>query len=82
MANVLFMLNACVDCLVFLANGEEPPERPNLRAEIEKAWPFTKWVLEPACDEESEGWFSWSPCDVCGSALGGERHVVVATEKE
>ena len=30
-------------------------------------------VDECYCDTRS---FSWSPCDVCGSNLGGERHAV------
>ena len=72
--------SVCVDCLMFLANGDTPQELDEAGTE--------KWVAEfvrrtegthifLAGPEDCEGWFSWSPCDACGSPLGGDRHPVV-----
>jgi hypothetical protein len=33
------------------------------------------WQAGEECDCERDP-FSWSPCDVCGGNLGGERHAV------
>lgn len=35
--------------------------------EHDKAW--------HACEVDGESHFSWSPCGICGSRLGGDRHV-------
>ena len=60
---------ACVDCTMYLANGDIPAERPNLPAEIHGQWPHdTDLVLGDNADE-----FSWRQCDCCGSKLGGSR---------
>lgn len=71
----------CVDCLMLLANGETDPdwdeaETAEYLARLE-ARGVTGENVTIACDEDCEGWFSWSPCDVCGSTLGGDRHPVV-----
>jgi len=31
-------------------------------------------VCDHCPEDEDEGFFSWSPCDVCGSGLGGNRY--------
>lgn len=77
----------CVDCLMMAANDEAPvdpdPTQPEPWA-IENATDVTMGLLlsehySNDCDEEAEcdcetRDFSWSPCDGCGSTLGGSRH--------
>lgn len=74
---------ACADCLMLLANDETPPEM----SEVETAEYLANVARHTAgsevvvnCPEECEGGFSWSPCDVCGSRLGGDRHPVAFFE--
>lgn len=74
-------LDICVDCLSLMANGTTgdypgAPDDAAHAAEIEARWSGTEITLN--CDEDCEGWFSWSQCDGCGSVLGGERHPAVA----
>lgn len=58
----------CCDCALMIANGETSPdvsvEREKLIAEATAGW-----VLSEGRSE-----FSWSPCDCCGTHLGGSRH--------
>jgi hypothetical protein len=65
----------CTDCLMFAANGWEsdepiPPElldNPDANA----GWRLgAGW----SADDDSEGWFNWSPCDWCRRPLGGDRY--------
>lgn len=76
---------ACVDCLMLLANGETPPEMDENETQswLELIGHRTEgFTVVPACEEECKGSFSMSPCDVCGSHLGGDRHPVVFLPKE
>jgi hypothetical protein len=71
---------ACVDCLMLVANGETPPNMDKVETAEYLARVETRTAgfhVIPACPEDCEGSFSWSPCDVCGSPLGGDRHPVV-----
>lgn len=66
----------CIDCLAMMCNGElgqgdETADMEHAEA-MREAWPDGDIV--PACPEDCEGWFSMSPCDGCGSHLGGDRH--------
>jgi hypothetical protein len=83
---------ACTDCLVLLANGENPPwdsdaeiaawhdeiDRRNAGYNVTPGMPRE----QHACPEDTEECecetdsFSWCDCDVCGGNLGGERHAV------
>ena len=46
---------------------------------IPTSWPGTDWTEEDVYyGRDREGYFSWRPCDVCGSNLGGDRYPVVA----
>ena len=68
-------LSGCVECLFYVANGDIPEDRPTLPVEIAEhlgLGPHDHVVV--ACVEGCDGWFSWSPCNVCGSQLGGDRH--------
>lgn len=72
-------LSICVDCLMFVANGEVTDSQGNdvtaeHAAKITEQWGDDAQHLVPACPEECEGWFSHSSGDGCGSTLGGERH--------
>jgi hypothetical protein len=80
-------LSACDDCLIFVANGEEPDGRDDLTDDIESVWPSAEWSLgcghdEPERDESEEPddslGFSWQPCECCGSRLGGNRSKLFA----
>lgn len=37
------------------------------------------YQIHTIVDSEDEGSFSWSPCDTCGSPLGGTRYDCVLT---
>lgn len=74
--------HACVDCIMLIANGDtsgnsrcetEEGEAAYL-ADVARYSEGGEWVNN--CDETCEGGFSWSPCDVCRSPLGGDRHPV------
>lgn len=62
-------LSVCADCLEYLANGEgelEPERLADIRAGIERE------RGDVVLSGEDEG-FSWSPCQLCESPLGGDR---------
>ena len=71
-------LRACVECILYVANGDVPDDRDALPDEVAEMWPPAEgWQLcmgDPEQDDE----FSWSPCQCCGSHLGGARHEVIA----
>jgi len=77
----MIALDACIDCVQAAVNGEFP-EDDSERERIERA--LTEWadegypIITTAPDDEAEGFFSWSPCGVCGSHLGGARLAMVA----
>jgi len=75
-------ISICVDCLIFLANGDDQSEAGDIAERIEAQWseedPDLHWEIVPNCPEDCDGWFSWSSCDGCGSHLGGDRHPAVA----
>lgn len=82
----------CSDCLVFIANGDTPPELSETEtaawlAEVTRrsegvhvmcsSWPDVDWTDEDRDrGADCEGSFSWSQCDWCGSMLGGDRYPV------
>ena len=76
-------IEACVDCVMFIANDDmpEPNDGKWSPRHIEAKWPSARYYLH--CDSlDADDWFSWQPCEVCGSRLGGMRSYVVALEKE
>lgn len=85
-------LRICVDCLYVLANGVDSDEQAIAAENMAKLWKNTNITLGALTDEcghndatseehayncEQLG-FSWSPCDGCGSTLGGDRHAATA----
>ena len=66
----------CDDCLMLLASGEHTStEHTNAFNDGVKAWNATPVPM----DQESH--FSWTPCDICESELGGNRTGVVFLKK-
>jgi hypothetical protein len=60
-----------------VANGELPDGRPELEREI-----AAHLELEPlqhivSGDFDADEEFSWTPCECCGSRLGGRRSQIV-----
>jgi len=75
-----YEVEACEDCVLALSGVADDLTAERL-AELDegraKLWPDAEgWHLVPDCPEDCEGGFSWSPCAVCGSPLGGHRHPV------
>ncbi len=70
-------LMACVDCGLFLANGEiegcDPSWAPENMTD--------EWDNPCNGDSEKDDEFSWRACDLCGSRLGGARMHCVALVK-
>ncbi len=69
----------CVDCVMAIANGDtsgvEDFEVWESGVESLDACESGRYtVVIGATDEDSDdAGFSWSPCDYCGSRLGGDR---------
>lgn len=66
-------IEICQDCLFLLANGEGPDD---VAESLAKRWPIGTITLgSPDRPNEYElEFFSTSPCDGCGSTLGGDRY--------
>lgn len=63
-------LSVCADCIAYLANGPDDIEAerlPDILAGIAKQG----GDCAPGSDDNG---FSWSPCDLCESPLGGDRY--------
>lgn len=77
-------IQVCSDCLMMIANGttgdyDGAPDDAEHDAAMDALWPDADgWDITPNCSEDCEGGFSWSPCEGCGSPLGGDRHPAVA----
>jgi hypothetical protein len=81
MATLVYELSACVDCLMLVANGDVPDDRPELDSEIDaylQLKPNQHLVCSGGDSEDDE--FSWSRCECCGSSLGGSRHQLAVLE--
>lgn len=77
-------IEVCVDCLTIEANGpdEVEPAAVERFARAMESATADGWTYANACPEECEGHFSWSPCDFCGSTLGGDRHPAALLRRE
>ena len=58
----------CQDCIMFIANGDEPIDNPD-------GWspPKGEW-LSGDSDSECNSEFSRAECDACGTTMAGSRH--------
>ena len=69
----------CVDCLMVLAGYPHDELGYDVSASIaaieRKA--SSGVYVDIACEEDCEGGFSWFPCSLCKSPLGGDRHRVM-----
>lgn len=66
----------CTDCFMW-CHGYSPEENTAERvAEIERGFRLNQVVSTDPYSENGEPHFSWSPCEVCESHLGGDRYDV------
>lgn len=76
--------SVCQDCLMFVAYGDECDDSEGFVAKkIEnelggRQGHFSVGIQPTEDDPEGTGYeeFSWSCCELCGSAQGGSRHGV------
>ena len=62
---------ACVDCYYAVDKGV------TLTFSDRDEIVLTGWRFDPReCPESDHYGFSWSPCECCGSRLGGDRYAV------
>lgn len=79
-------LSACIDCALYVANGEIADPAHGWTAEAVNA----RWLgshlgygwSEDATPEDPDLGFSALPCDCCGSRLGGDRVKLHASRQE
>lgn len=80
MARVVTELMGCVDCLMYVANGDLPESDSDAGVSFEASIVATAGVASGliCCgDSELDEEFSWSACECCGSRLGGSRHQLI-----
>lgn len=76
-----YELMACVDCLMFVANGDTP-DTGDIESDI-RGNLGTDDMRNLVCgDSEHDDEFSWSDCECCGSRLGGSRHQLAVIRSE
>lgn len=86
-ARWLYDTTACVDCFMTVALGapsDDPDYVPAVvplssvapGESVELGWRFPPRELRENPDGECVLGFSWSPCECCGSTLGGDRFAV------
>jgi hypothetical protein len=69
------LMMACQDCLLYVANGDEPDDR-DIEADIQDYLGHASGLI--CCgDTENDNEFSWRVCECCGSHLGGSRHELI-----
>lgn len=85
----LTQIEICRDCVLVHANGEDGCDDTDCRHGIpDSGWPVDTELTLGRLDadanamEDTEPWFSWSPCEWCGSPLGGDREYAVAWQPE
>lgn len=74
-------LSVCGNCLCIVANGDwtgcaDEAEEARIREALDEIGTH----LVPSCDENCEGEFTWTPCDLCG-ATGREDHFLAILEE-
>lgn len=79
--NIHNELEACMDCVQLIANGEVPHDWTDAQIEewesrIEERWKDSETHAVIGGEEDTEAYFSWRPCGYCGSSLGGDRYPI------
>lgn len=75
---VLTTLRICVDCMVSMANGEPHPNEEDFENVAGSPAYKGNVIVNGDDGEDGEGYgFSWTPCEMCGSHLGGDRYQAV-----
>ncbi len=68
----------CVDCGMYIANGEVEGADPRWSADaLDRRWEGLQLVTG---DSDKDDDFSWCACKGCGSTLGGARMHCVALD--
>jgi hypothetical protein len=71
----------CVDCLLVIVGAEEITDENGVDiSERQVAAMTAVWGVDMSrmvVSSDDGTWFSWSPCDGCGSTLGGAREKAV-----
>ena len=72
---------ACVDCLMYIANGDVPDDDESFLERFDHSVSWDTGWYEELTEEEQDNedgdlGFSWRSCDCCNSHLGGERYKV------
>jgi hypothetical protein len=72
-------VDLCVDCILHDAGL---PTEPDWGGMIED---WDGWLFGPLTDPDDdapiESHFSWTPCDGCGTGLGGDRYPYLAVRR-
>jgi hypothetical protein len=73
---------ACIDCIMLIANGDTSGNINCQTAEDEAAWlaefeRINEGIYWSVGDDEDH--FSWTPCTTCHSPLGGTRMEIFGT---
>lgn len=73
LAESIVDLSICVDCAVWTANADDSgiEDAAEFRARFAEH-SAGLWHISVEADEGTA--FSWTPCDTCGSHLGGDRY--------
>ena len=75
-------LEACHDCFLYVANGDEPEpldmtywdEADNWKASaVNEEWEGWNLMAKHIEEDEESSSFSWTGCEVCNRRLGGDR---------
>ena len=64
----------CNDCAVMMANGELPHDMDEDSDEAQAIIAGTAGCCLGFDQHNDDAGFHWSPCECCGSRLGGDRH--------
>ena len=72
-----YTASICTDCHMYSHYGDDSFSdyvTPEMASDIRQG--FDELGNVHVADHHEEAHFSWSPCDICGSHLGGDRHDV------
>lgn len=84
-ASIVDRIDVCRDCFDFL-EGHEPDTDLDMTSRMEEIDSAYEARFSPKCypviaADDGEIPFSWSPCQLCGSPLGGPRFAYDIVER-